>query len=313
MLEGKGNMTIYLDAVWALNFLLDLMLLMLTQALARDDTKKRRLIVGAFIASLLVPISIYFPESFATSVLGKIMISGIIIMATFGYRNKYRWLKLFGLFYFVSFSIGGGLIGIHFLLKRPFSMSTNGLLTYNSGFGDPVSWLFVAIGFPLVWMFTKSRMDKHVKEKIRYDQLIPVTIKMRGRSYSTTGFIDSGNQLTDPITKKPVILCDEIALKQWFTDQEWEQLEQCYHTFQMDKLPSEWEKYLQVVPYQGVEGSSMFLFTLRPEQLIIYYGEKRITTTKVLIGIQFGHLTKDASYHCLLHPQMIRTATIHSA
>ncbi|AUJ26767.1 sigma-E processing peptidase SpoIIGA [Virgibacillus dokdonensis] len=306
-------MTIYLDAVWALNFLLDFMLLMLTQALARDDTKKLRLAIGAFVASLTVPISIYFPESIATSVPGKIVASGIIIIVAFGYRNKYRWVKLFALFYFVSFSIGGGLTAIHFLLQRPFYVHTNGFLTYNSGFGDPISWLFIVIGFPIVWLFTKCRLDKHVQEKIRYDQILPVTIEMKGKSYSTTGFIDSGNQLTDPITKKPVVLCDEVFLKQWFSEQTWTDLERCYHTFQIEALPAEWEKYLQIVPYQGVEGNNMFLFTLRPERIIIYYGEERITTRKALIGIQFGELTKDASYHCLLHPRMIQTSTIHSA
>ncbi|MBU5266022.1 sigma-E processing peptidase SpoIIGA [Virgibacillus proomii] len=306
-------MKIYLDAIWALNFLLDLMLLLLTQALARDATRKRRIVAGGFIASLLVPISLYFSDSFFISFPGKILFSAIIITTAFGYQNIYRWSKLLLLFYFVSFAIGGGLIGIHFLLQRPFSQGSNGFLTYNSGFGDPVSWLFIITCFPIVWLFTKSRMDKHVSEKIRYDQLTPVTIRMRGKSYSSTGFIDSGNQLTDPLTKKPVILCDEVFLKQWFTDEDWLRLKQCYQSLQVHDLPKEWEKYMQLVPYQGVEGRSMFLFTLRPDQLIIYYGEKRIETSKVLIGIQFGRLTKDASYHCLLHPQIIHSATIYTA
>ncbi|WP_337970411.1 sigma-E processing peptidase SpoIIGA, partial [Virgibacillus salexigens] len=56
-----------------------------------------------------------------------------------------------------------------------------------------------------------------------------------------------------------------------------------------------------------------FLLTLRPDKLIVYYGGQRIETSKVLIGIQFAELTKDRSYHCLLHPQIIILATIHSA
>ncbi len=311
--KGRKGVTIYLDAVWALNFLLDIMLLMLTQALARDSTRIIRIVIGGFVASLLVPISLYFPDTFFTSVIGKLLFSCFIILTTFGYHNFYRWIKLLLLFYFITFSIGGGLIGIHYLFQRPFGLDSNGFLTFNSGFGDPVSWLFVVIGFPLVWVFTKSRMDKHTAEKIRYDQLCPVTIQIKGKSYSTTGYIDSGNQLIDPLTKKPVILCDEPFLKNWFTEEEWKRVRKCSESLDLDSLPTEWEKYLQLVPYQGVQGNSTFLFTIRPDTLVIYYGEQKIVTSKVLVGLQFSNLTKDESYHCLLHPQIIKLATIHSA
>lgn len=305
--------TIYLDAVWTLNFFLDMMLLMLTQALARDSTRKIRLIVGAFIASLLVPIAIYFPDSFFSSVAGKFLYSIIIILCAFGFLSVYRTMKLLLLFYFTTFAIGGGLIAIHFLLQNPIGVSTNGFLTFNSGYGDPISWMFVVIGFPLVWLFTKIRMDKHAGDKIRYDQLYPVTIQLKNRSYSTTGYIDSGNQLVDPLTKKPVIICDELFLKQWFTENDWMRLKAAHEELDLEKIPIEWEKSIQIVPYQGVQGGSSFLFAIRPDQLIVYYGEQKIATNKLLIGIQFATLTKDQSYHCLLQPQLIKMAAVHSA
>ncbi|HLR41469.1 MAG TPA: sigma-E processing peptidase SpoIIGA [Virgibacillus sp.] len=306
-------MTIYLDAVWALNFFLDMMLLMLTQALARDSTRKIRIIIGAFVASLLVPVSLYFPDSFFTSVPGKFLYSITIIICAFRFLSVYHMLKLLALFYFTTFSIGGGLIAAHFVFQNPIGLSDNGLLTFTSGYGDPVSWLFVIIGFPLSWFFTKARMDRHAVEKIRYDQLCPVTIQIKQKSYLTTGYIDSANQLVDPATKRPVIICDEVFLKQWFTDEDWQMLKNAHEDLNLDNLPKDWEKQLHIVPYQGVEGKSNFLFAIRPDQLIIYYNDQKIVTNKVLIGIQFAALTKDQNYHCLLQPQIIKLATVHSA
>ncbi|PAV29920.1 sigma-E processing peptidase SpoIIGA [Virgibacillus profundi] len=306
-------MTIYLDAVWTLNFFLDMMLLMLTQALARDSTRKIRIVFGAFIASLLVPISIYFPDSFATSVVGKFIYSVIIIVCAFGFMNIYRMMKLLLLFYFTTFAIGGGLIAIHFLFQNPIGLSANGLLTFNSGYGDPISWIFLCIGFPLVWIFTKARMDRHAAEKIRYDQQYPVTIQLKNKSYSTTGYIDSGNQLVDPLTKKPVIICDESFLKQWFSENEWKQLKDANDHLDFDNLPRGWEKYIHIVPYQGVQGSGMFLIGIKPDKLVVHYDEQKIVTNKILIGIQFAELTKDQSYHCLLQPQILKLAAVYSA
>ncbi|GAB4072376.1 sigma-E processing peptidase SpoIIGA [Barrientosiimonas marina] len=306
-------MTIYLDAVWLLNFFLDMMLLMLTQMLAKDSTRKLRIMFGAFVASLLVPLMVYYPSSFFTTLPGKLLYSIIIIVCSFRIHTIYQLIKRLLLFYFTTFSIGGGLIAIHFLLQSPVSLSAGGALTFNAGYGDPVSWGFVLTGFPLVWYFTKNRMDKHTAEKIRYDQLCPVTIQIGQSCYTTTGYIDSGNQLSDPLTKKPVIVCDSFFLKQWFTDYEWDMLRTAHDQLDFSVLPNDWENRLQIVPFQGVGGSRTFMLALKPEQVTLVYNDDEIQTRKVLIGIQFAHLTKDQSYHCLLHPQIIKNAVPISA
>ncbi|MFC3040249.1 sigma-E processing peptidase SpoIIGA [Virgibacillus xinjiangensis] len=306
-------MAIYLDAVWVLNFFLDMMLLLLTQALARDNTHKWRICLGAFVASLLVPVSVYYPDSLISSPAGKFLYSVVIIVCAFRFVSVHRSIKLLLLFYFTTFAVGGGMVAVHFLLQSPVEVHANSLTTYNTGFGDPVSWLFVLIAFPVAWKFTKIRMDKHAVEKIRYDQVCPVTILVKERTYHTTGYIDSGNQLIDPITKKPVIICDETILRQWFTEEEWLALKKAEENLDIQSLPASWDHHIQLVPYQGVQGSNGFLFTIRPDQLTVYYDGQKISTDKVLIGMQFAKMTKDESYHCLLHPQIIKLETLHSA
>lgn len=289
------------------------MLLLITDKLAHLHTNRYRLAFGAFIASLIVPLTIYYPDTFFTTIFGKILFSILIIGSSFGFKNIYQAMKLLFLFYLMSFSIGGGLMAFHFLIQQPFSISDAGIITYQSGFGDPVSWLFVLIGFPIVWLFTKQRMDKHVQDKVRYDAKVPVTIKIKSVSHSTNGFIDSGNQLIDPFTKKPVVICDEEFLIQWFDKKEWEQLRIASEEMDMDSLPEAWTEHLRIIPYQGVEGGHGFIFTIVPDELIILYENKEIQTSNVLIGIQFGSLTRDKSYHCLLQPELIQSAVTYSA
>lgn len=306
-------MTIYLDAVWTLNVLLDFMLLMLTGAIIKIRIHKRRLLFGAFIASLIVPVTFYFPDFFLTSLYGKVGFSIIIILSTFGWNSLARVLKLLVTFYFVSFAIGGGLIATHYMLQSSVDISSTAILTVNQGYGDPISWIFILIGFPASWLFTKWRLDKHAIDKIRYDQLYEVKIKMNGQNFETKGYIDSGNQLVCPLTKKPVVICDERFLKQWFTSEEWIQLKTVHNDLDFDHIPKKWEKLLNIVPYQGVEGTSSFLLALQPEELSVNYGETDIRVNNVLIGIQFGHLTEDSLYHCLLHPQIIKLTAVDSA
>lgn len=306
-------MSIYLDAVWLLNFLLDYMLLSLTNKLTKLNTKFIRIVIGAFVASLIVPLSIYFPNSFMTTFPAKVIYSIVIILATFGFKNIFQLAKLLFMFYFLSFSIGGGLIAIHFFMQNPVTIANTGFLTHHTGFGDPISWLFVIIGFPIVWLFTKRRMDKHVQEKIRYDAIYSITLQIKGKRHQTDGYVDSGNQLVDPFTKKPVIICDEAFLQAWFEKEEWEQLQQAFENWEMDCIPKNWIDAIVVIPYQGVEGGGGFIFAIKPELLLIDYEQKQIQTTSFLVGIQFGQLTKDARYHCLLQPELIQAAIEYSA
>lgn len=279
---------------------------MLTQYIAKDHTKMFRVIFGAFIASLIVPIAIYFPNTLLSTFIGKLLYSFLIIICAFRIKSFAQFGKLLLIFYFMTFAVGGGLIGVHFLVNNPIVIAPNGVLSFHSGYGDPVSWLFIVIGFPLIWLFTKRRMDKHTIEQIRYDQIYPVTIQIAKMSFSTNGYVDSGNQLVDPLTKKPVIICDEPFLKQWFSSDDWFMMKTAHEQLNFDELPEEWEEKIHIVPYQGVEGKSSFLFAIRPDKLTIYDGEQKIIAKDILIGIQFATLTKDQRFNCLLQPQILQ-------
>lgn len=302
-------MTIYVDVIWGLNFFFDLMLLMMTQALMKEKTRRLRLIVGALVASFIVPFTLLFPESILTRVYGKLVYSFLIILVTFGFQTINRFFKQLLFFYFITFSVGGALIAVHFLYYQSLILSLEGILSIKQGFGDPVSWIFVVVGFPVAWIFTKKRMDQHGAEKIRYDQLYPVTVHIFNQSYSTMGYIDSGNQLVDPLTRHPVIICDERFIKQWFTLSEWTRLKKINETMSFENIPIRWEPRTHIVPYQGVAGGSQFLLAIRPDKLTVMYDDEPLETHHVLIGLQFASLTKDHLYHCLLHPQMIKSAS----
>lgn len=306
-------MTIYVDVIWGLNFLFDMMLLMLTQALIKEKIPRLRLILGALVASMIVPFTLFFPASILATVYGKILFSFFIILSTFGFQTIYRFFKQLFTFYFITFSVGGALVAVHFLFHQSFTVSLGGLLTFRQGFGDPVSWLFVIGGFPLAWFFTKRRMDQHAAEKIRYDQLCPVTISIFNQSYSTMGYIDSGNQLVDPLTRQPVIICDEPFLTQWVPLEEWTRLKQVSDSLDLEKIPKKWEQRTHIVPYQGVAGKSQFLLAIRPDKLTVMYEHEPLEVHKVLIGLQFSSLTKDHRYHCLLHPQIIKNGAVATA
>ncbi|WP_117160882.1 sigma-E processing peptidase SpoIIGA [Paraliobacillus sp. X-1268] len=306
-------MTIYVDAVFLLNFLIDWMILLLTQQMSKMATGKFSLLIAAVIAALLVPITIFYPNSIILHPIGKLVYSVLIVFAGFGFHNMRRFTKLLVTFYFISIALGGGLTGLHFFIKSPMYYSEHGFLTWSSGYGDPISWLFVVIGFPIVWIFTKKTMDKHALLKFRQDQYMQVTIVLKEKEVSTIGYVDSGNHLVDPISQKPVIICDYKIINQLFQEEEVAQLKEAQETCDFDCIPDHLMTQVQFVPYQGVSGDQRFLVVVKPKFITIEYGNQLIKVSKVLIGIQFGKLTADESYHCLLQPGLFNEIATNSA
>jgi stage II sporulation protein GA (sporulation sigma-E factor processing peptidase) len=305
-----GIVTIYLDAVWILNFLFDWMILQLVHWITKSSSKRGRLLVGAFFASLLVPLTFFYPNNVFANFYGKILYSLLIIYAAFGFQYAKQVVKQFLCFYFVSFAIGGGLFGIYFLIGQQIQ-SNNGLfITYSTGYGDVISWIFVVICFPIVWLFTKKRVEKISYEKMRFDQILSVWIESNGKKVETTGYVDSGNNLFDPFTKKPVIICDEKIVKHHFTEDDWKQIKKCQENWSFDLLPTKWQSKIRMIPFQSVGGTRTFLLVFKPDKIIIHYENQQYHFQNVLIGIQFGELSPDGSYHCLLHPKLMQSARL---
>ncbi|WP_368654737.1 sigma-E processing peptidase SpoIIGA [Ornithinibacillus sp. 4-3] len=295
-------MAVYLDAIWLLNFIFDWLILLLTKGILKDRTKNYRVVFGAFIASLIIPLQMLFSISLLMNPVGKGLYSILIILCSFQIKTLKRFFTLLLYFYFISFAIGGGLFALYYFLNESFAF----LASVSRGYGDPVSWLFIVIGFPIVLFFTKGRMEKYAVEKIRYDQYCEVQITVQGKIITTTGYIDSGNQLVDPVTKLPVTICDQTVLKSWFSDHDLNRLEVACRELAFEKIPEVWQSFIRIIPYRGVDGKNNFLLAIKPDAMIFVYDGQVISTRKVLIGMQFSMMTHDQSYHCLLHPQLIK-------
>lgn len=304
--ERGNKVTIYLDFIWALNFLFDFILLILTSLFVKRESQLRRLIFGAFIASLIVPLTIIFPNYPFSTFFGKIIYSLFIVLCAFPFKSLSSFLHTLFSFYFISFIVGGGLIGVHYLINNPISMINNSLVTFNKGYGDPISWLFVLICFPFIALFTKRRFEKHTIEKVKYDQLYPVFITINDVKREAIGYMDSGNQLVDPLTNYPVIIADKSLLMHWFNHNEWLKIEELSNTLDHVHIPKRWKGKINLVPYRTIQGENKILIAIKPEVVSITSERTKISTKKVFIGIHFSNLSKDKSYNCLLQPRLFQ-------
>lgn len=300
-------MAVYLDVIWFLNFCIDLLLLMLTAVVLKRSFGKWRLLGGALLASSSVFLVITSLGPLFYHPLFKLLFSSCIVVTAFGFKRFGHFIQNLLTFYFVSFVCGGGLVALHLFFNNEMIILNGVVTTKSTGLGTPVSWLLIIIGFPSIWYFAKKRLEQIEVRKVKYEEIVLVDLYIVDLHLHLKGLIDSGNQLQDPITKKPVMVIDMNDLHNKFPKTI---VEQAKHPEMIGDptIPIErsWEEKLCIIPYRGIGQVNQFIIGIRPNKVIITTGQgEELECNNVIVGLNFTNLSSEGDFNCIIHPQML--------
>ncbi|MEK4651448.1 MULTISPECIES: sigma-E processing peptidase SpoIIGA [Niallia] len=299
-------MAIYLDVIWLLNFLFDSLLLYLTGILLKKKIIHWRILLGGLIGSLIILFSITPLSPYTNHPISKLLFSIVMVAMAFGYKRFRTYIQALMIFYLATFLIGGTLIGAHYFIQFDFNLSSSVLLASIKGFGDPISWLFVLLGFPIAWYFSRRNVEGMEVTKIQYEQIIDVIFQVGGKEFSIKGLVDSGNQVYDPISRLPVMF---VSLKNIEKDMPAEiirltdQPEAIIYGSQ--PIAPEWESKMRIIPYKVVGKDHQLLIAVKPDSLLLKKEQEVIAVEKGLISFTNQVLSAEGIFDCIVHPKML--------
>lgn len=170
-------MTIYLDLVMALNFSVDLMLLLGTNRLSGFPSGWKRCVLAA--------------------VLGAVY-SGACLLPGFRFLGNTLWRMVFlGLMGAIAFGLDPGALkrtGLFVLL----SMAMGGIAL---GFGRSDVWMLL-VSAAMVWLLCRVGFGKRAGGR----EFVQVVIPSDAGRVRLTALRDTGNTLTDPVTGGQVLI-----------------------------------------------------------------------------------------------------------
>ena len=201
----KGDyMTIYLDNVFILNFTFDAFLLFTVAIILKRKTSFKRILLGSLVGSLTI-IFLFFNLNNYLLFIVKIIFAILMILTSFGYHNlKYTCNNLF---YLITTSILLG--GFLYLINIEYSYDNTGLIFYSNGLS--LNFIMSLIIAPLA-LYIYIKQTKQLKNN--YSNYYDIIIYFKdGKKIETIGFLDTGNNLYDPIKKRPIILINKNMVK----------------------------------------------------------------------------------------------------
>lgn len=262
------KMKIYLDLVLMLNFAFDFLLLLGVAILLRRNIKIRQVILGGIIGSLSIFILFIKINSFQLFII-KILISIIMVLITFGYKDiRYTLRNLFYL-YTSSIILGGFL----YYLNVEFSYKQEGLVFYHHGLS--INVIFLVIFSPII-IYTYVRQGIRLKNNYAYYYQVDLYLKNH-KPIKLNGFLDTGNKLQDPYHKRPIILINRKSL--------------IYDINEFDFV---------LVPYNTVNNKGLLKCIIADKIYIKGVGEK----TNLLVGIMEDKIKIDG-INCILHYKLL--------
>ena len=192
-------MTVYVDLVFFLNLFFDFLLLLTVNNTLKRNTSLKRIFLGALVGSITI-FTLFLSISSILLFVFKVVLSIVMCTITFGIKDKKYVIQNLSYFYMTSTVLGGFL----YFLNLTFAESHYGLVfSYES---ISVNYLFLVIFSPvMLYIYVKQR-----KSVVCYGQYYRVVIHfLNGGSIEVNSYLDTGNKLIDPVTKKKIVIVNE--------------------------------------------------------------------------------------------------------
>lgn len=269
-------MTIYLDIVFIENIIMNIIIVYGTGLILKTRLKIPRIFLSSFLGTIYLMLEYIklFPSNI--TVFMKIAVSIMMVYIAFYPQNVKEMLKSILLFYLVTFTTGGCAFGILYLINPSAILIRNGIVLLRNPL--KVSLISGVLGFVIIqysFYYNKRKLKKE-------DMICNIKIKLYGKQIKAKAFIDSGNNLKEPITNTPVIILEQGLLNN-IVD-----IEQIIMQGG-DELKIRW------IPYNSIGKSNGVLMGIQAEYVKIEYDGDKTTVNNVIIGIYNKKINKKYS------------------
>ena len=275
------QVTVYADILFLVDWLMDCILLRAVAIILRLRIEKKRLHVAAALGALWTcGVTVFSLPLWMESMGSWVVVNSIMIRIAFKTARKDHFFYGVLLLYGIGF-LGGGAAnlvyfhtGIGTYLKR---------LVWSDAV-DIVSFTAVMISAGSVCgviRMVKSLVDHENRQRCCYR----ACLFLGERTVTLTAFLDTGNQLREPITGKAVHIAEKSKVAA---------LEQAQQN-----------PVRMLVPFHAVGTKAGLLTALRIDRMeIIGSDGQKMTLERPLIGLYEGKLSTKEEYQLLLHTEI---------
>lgn len=299
-------MYVYADILVALNWIMNVVILLGTSKITGVTPRFSRICVSAGLGSLLALMMLFPYGAFMRWPGVKIFISFMMVAIAFYPLPYRRWPVILATFYLTSFMSGGLVLAMLYFMDAS-TYLTNGVFTMQHA-----SWVTVVSAAVILCFLGHWTWGRLAGRRWQPKFIMPIRIYLAEKNVQILALIDSGNCLKDPISHMPVVVVEYTSLKPILPPVVCTLLDKTAEEAWLELLqdfPHDWVSRLHIVPYSSLGHKGGLIIGFRPDYLTIE--EKAGETAQcaaVIIGICKRKFAGE--YSALLHPELVHNAII---
>jgi len=297
----QSTYIIYADILFITNLLLDFGILWATARFGHLSTTYLRLFLGALLGAVYGVILVYPSMAFLSAVSIKVVFSLLIVAVAFPRLTMKKYLQATAYFYVISFAMAGAVLGgSSFLSRNAFIFQSLNVKSSTLIFGIAMAVILGRWGL------------MHLKRHWQKSQFrVSVEVFINKKSLLLEALIDTGNELRDPLNRKPVIIVEYQAIKK-ILPEDFRIYFERYGGEDVTKVlekcgGSPWITKVRVVPFNTIGKHHGMLLGFKPD-LIVIFGQKKVVTRDVIICLYHKPLSNSGGYRAVLNPEVFETA-----
>lgn len=286
---------------------MDLFIYWISSFFIQKKITKKRLVLGAIVSSLLYCLTVlpycakYFYNPFFIFI-----IFAFSVFITFGGNTITNFIRNLLFVTSVSFILGG-LISALFYFFNFYKFIGNFAEAYIHNFS--LKFLFFSIC--ISYIFLKFVFTYYKKYIIKKQTFYDIEIFLNSNKSHLTALIDTGNSLTEPISKTPVIVVEFNALKKilpmdiinFFKEENSNNISKIYDYIKKSSLE------IRLIPFSSIGKEKGMLIGFFADKVLIF-SDKTYCINNAIIAICNFNLSEKKDYNALLNPEIFQNNNI---
>lgn len=292
----------YIDLVFGINLIMDYLLLTMMQKLAKKNSVRGRKVIAAILGGLGACISIAIPNfrSGVIMIIFSVILAGGMLKIAFRYDTIRALAKDIVIYYAITFLVGGILNYIYYYTNAGYYI-TEFVRTLPS---RSINFIYLMCLFGFSAGFIQLVKKLLIQMKGTRELFYNVELVFDGKRLNCKGLLDTGNQLREPISRKPVVIADFESIKAILP----EELQSYSKDFVSSAKHKDIDRYalkIKWIPYHAVGTDEGILPGIVFDEINIIREQGISKNLNITVAIYQGKLTVDNSYHIILHQELL--------
>ena len=198
---GGVEMEIYVDTLVLENCIVNFFLLTVTMKCIKHKCKVIALLSSSLLGGIYTLVLVIPQLNILSCLPIELIVAFIMLRIVYGKTNILNMIKILIIFLMMTFTLSG----VCFL----FSLKQNLYLLGTTFKIEKYSIKYIMLGVMIMYIIF-SRLVEYIRDKLFVRNFVfEIEFNIEGKQYSIKSFLDTGNELREPITNLPCILIEE--------------------------------------------------------------------------------------------------------